>query len=79
MRGMETAAHRIIDRLGGINRVARLLGHRNSSTVQGWKMRGVIPTRRIPELIRVARSVGVEITAADCVDVPEPPSAAEAA
>ncbi len=50
---MET--HReIIDRLGGIREVARMLGHANHTTVQGWHERNSIPVNRWAEVIQAA-------------------------
>jgi hypothetical protein len=41
-----TQAERIIQKFGGISAMARVLGHRNSSTVQGWSERGTIPPKQ---------------------------------
>jgi len=38
----------ILKRLGGIRPVARKLGHRNHTTVQGWWDRNRIPDARRP-------------------------------
>lgn len=67
---METAAQRIIEQLGGISRLARALGHRNPTTVQGWKARGTIPVRRIPEVMEAARRLGMELSADAFLDIP---------
>jgi hypothetical protein len=64
-------AERIIDRFGGIAALARALGHRNSSTVQGWKERGVIPIRQIENVLAAARARGVLLSHADFFEQPE--------
>lgn len=48
---MQTQAEYLIGRFGGISALARALGHRNRSTVQGWKERGVIPSRQHAEVL----------------------------
>ena len=42
--------------------MAAALGHKNPSTVQGWKERGVIPVRQIPSVIEAAESDGVSVS-----------------
>ncbi|GLT03034.1 hypothetical protein GCM10007897_44730 [Sphingobium jiangsuense] len=39
---------------GGIRPLARALGHRNHTTVQGWWDRGHIPEARLAEVEQVA-------------------------
>jgi hypothetical protein len=55
----------IIERLGGVRPLARLLGHRNPTTVQGWADRGVIPSRQQQAVLIAARNSGVALTPAD--------------
>ena len=50
--------------------MARALGHRHASTVQGWKERGVIPARRANEVLDAARSLGIDLEPADFFDLP---------
>jgi len=52
----------VIDRFGGVRPMAAALGHKNPSTVQGWKERGVIPVRQIPSVIEAAESDGVSVS-----------------
>lgn len=52
----------VIDRFGGVRPMAAALGHKNPSTVQGWKERGVIPVRRLPSVIEAAESNGVSVS-----------------
>lgn len=52
---MRMTDHRqIISNLGGIRGLARKLGHRNHTTVQGWWERGAIPDARLNEVLSVA-------------------------
>ncbi|MBL8844763.1 MAG: hypothetical protein JNN24_03235 [Hyphomicrobium zavarzinii] len=60
-------AQHVIAKLGGVNAAARLLGHRNASTVQGWLERGTIPVRRHPEVLEKAQGAGVQLTKQDFV------------
>lgn len=55
----------IIDRLGGLTELAKALGHKNPTTVQGWKARGVIPIRHIPAVIEIGRAKGVDLELSD--------------
>jgi hypothetical protein len=48
----------IIVRLGGIREVARMLGHNNHTTVQGWHDRDKIPLEHWPALIERASEAG---------------------
>lgn len=48
----------IITRLGGIRKTARLLGHRNHTTVQGWWERDRIPDDHVPIIQQVDRAEG---------------------
>lgn len=57
-----TYADRIIEKFGGINPMARALGHKNPSTVQGWKERGVIPSKQHEAVWQAARSQGIELS-----------------
>jgi hypothetical protein len=78
---MSTAAHtqadHIIAKCGGINALARILGHANASTVQGWKERGFVPAHRQSEVLEKAVAAGVPMTRRDFVvhlpDVGESP------
>ncbi|WP_287959570.1 carph-isopro domain-containing protein [Filomicrobium sp.] len=57
----------MLSKLGGVNAAARLLGHRNASTVQGWKRRGYIPAPRQPEVYLKARAAGIGLSPLDFV------------
>ena len=57
-------AERIIERFGGITATAKRGGW-PVSTVQGWKERGLIPQRRWPELMELAASENIPLTASD--------------
>ena len=62
---MQNTALNIIQKFGGINACARALGHRNASTVQGWRERGVIPAARQAEILKAARREKIVLTPAD--------------
>jgi len=55
----------IINKFGGLTAMARALGHRNVSTVQGWRQRGVIPARQQPLVLEAARNLGIDVTPED--------------
>ena len=54
-------AERIIEKFGGINAMARILGHKNPSTVQGWKLRGTIPPKQHQAVWEAARANGIPL------------------
>lgn len=54
-------AERIINKFGGINPMARALGHQNASTVQGWNERGFIPAKQHQAIWDAARRMGIKI------------------
>lgn len=60
-------AQHIIHKLGGINAAARLLGHANPTTVQGWKERGFIPAHRQAEVLAAAHGAGLDLKAEDFI------------
>lgn len=64
-KASERRAGQIISRFGGLTRLAKALGHKNVTTVQGWKERGVIPARRQQELLCLAKQQGVSLSPAD--------------
>lgn len=54
-------AAEIIDRFGGIAPLARILGHKNASTVQGWKEKGFIPSRQHQAVWDAAQERGIKL------------------
>jgi hypothetical protein len=60
-----TQAKCIIAKFGGINRMARLLDHKNASTVQGWAERGVIPSRHQQAIWDAAQREGIPLEPSD--------------
>lgn len=51
----------VIIELGGISAVARALGHKHATTVQGWWDREIIPAQRQRAVLDLARSLGKSI------------------
>jgi hypothetical protein len=66
MNAIET----IIERFGGLTDMARALGHKNPTTVQGWRDRGNIPSRQIPVVIEAGknRNPQIDLVASDFFD-----------
>jgi hypothetical protein len=64
-------AERIIARFGGITALAKALGHRNPTTVQGWKERGFVPVRQIGAVVRAGQSLDPPLSHAEFFDVPQ--------
>jgi hypothetical protein len=62
---MDTQAKRIIEKFGGVYPLARALGHRNPTTVQGWLSRGFIPPRQHEPIWEAAKRDGVAVSLAD--------------
>ena len=58
--GREFPADPVIEAFGGIRPLATRLGL-TASTVQGWKIRGVIPPTRLYDVVRAANEDGVDI------------------
>jgi len=71
---MENTIDRVIDAYGGLAGLARALGHRNSSTVQGWRNRGRVPITKIRDVIALAKAKGLEFTPGDFVPESSPPA-----
>lgn len=44
----------VLKRFGGLTALARALGHRNPTTVQGWKETGAIPPKHWPMIEKAA-------------------------
>jgi len=66
----------VIGLLGGVNAAARLLGHKNASTVQGWKQRGFVPGNRQLEVLEAAKAAGIALTTDDFIVHLKPETAA---
>ena len=58
--------HTLFDRLGGIRKMAELIGE-PPSTVQSWKNVGRIPSQKQPLVLHKAKDAGIPITAEDVV------------
>ena len=65
-----TQTERIISRFGGMTALARALGHRHPTTVQGWKVRGYVPAHRQQEVLDAAHRVGIPLGPSDFFEPP---------
>lgn len=63
-----TQAEQIIAKCGGVNALARALGHKHPTTVSSWHRRGWIPARQQPVVLEAAKALGVLLTPADFFD-----------
>lgn len=61
------SARTVIATFGGITSLSRDLGHRFPSTVQGWWERDIIPARRQPEVLALARARNLPLTERDLI------------
>ena len=61
---MDTQAKRIIDKFGGVYPLARALGHKNPTTVQGWLSRGFVPPRQHDPVWEAAKREGIDLSLA---------------
>ncbi len=57
----QTSSRTIIDRFGGVAKMAKALQHPNMTTVQYWLSRGYIPGHRHQEIWDAAQRLGIEI------------------
>lgn len=62
---MTTQAELIIGKFGGLTALAKALGHRHPTTVQGWKKRGFIPSSQMRAVLDAAQATGVELCPED--------------
>ncbi len=62
---MATPAERIIERFGGLTKLADALGHKHPTTVQGWKVRGRIPAKQQEVVLKLAKDRGLDLEPAD--------------
>lgn len=51
----------LIAEFGGLTKMARALGHKHVTTVQGWRKSGRIPHWRYHEILSAAEREGVSI------------------
>jgi len=64
------AIRSVIDRLGGISKVARELRHKNVTTVQGWCDRDTLPPRRQREVLDLATRLGKDVDPLELIPAP---------
>jgi hypothetical protein len=72
----KSQADRIIEKFGGITALARALGHKHPTTVQGWKDRKFIPAKHQADVLNKARDLGLDLTTDDFFDVRSAPTEA---
>jgi hypothetical protein len=60
-----TQAETIAQKFGGVAALARALGHRHPTTVQGWVTRGFIPARQQQAVLTAAQKNAVDVSPAD--------------
>lgn len=63
---MNTAAI-VIEKFGGVRALAKTLGHKHPTTVQGWRESGFIPAQRQREVLDAAERLGIALTAEDLI------------
>lgn len=66
---MENIAALVIEKFGGAGPLAKLLGHRHPTTVQGWLSRGHIPARQQAAVFRAASEAGIALTAEELIGI----------
>lgn len=66
---MQTVAELVVHRFGGIRPAARLL-KTHPSTLQTWLEGGLIPTKRLWEVLQCARDNGIDLTPSDLIAPP---------
>lgn len=54
----------LIENFGGMSAMARMLGHKNPTTIQGWKQKKRIPDWRIKDVLDVAKKNNIIIPSA---------------
>lgn len=59
------SARDVIGKFGGIRPMADKLGHTFHTTVQGWHDRNLIPVRRWPEVLDLAKAERIRVTRDD--------------
>lgn len=64
-------SHKVIEKFGGVDRLAELLDHKHRTTVQGWRDRGHIHPRNHKRLFALAEQEGVDLLPEDFIDYGE--------
>lgn len=59
---MTTDVDKIIAQFGGLSAMARALGHKHPTTIQGWRDSGRIPEWRMNEVIELAKKENIDMT-----------------
>lgn len=61
----QTQAEYIIEKFGSVSALAKKLGHKHPTTVDGWKRRGWIPADQQPNVLRVGQELSPPLTTSD--------------
>lgn len=56
-----TQADRIISKFGGLSKLAKALGHKHPTTVQGWRVRGFVPAPQMEAVLKAARKSSIKL------------------
>lgn len=67
---------RIIEKFGTQQKLADALSV-NQSVIAGWKLRGVVPARQQPEVLKAAQKLGVDLSPADFFDMEDEPDGSQ--
>lgn len=69
---MRSIADAIIEKFGGLTGLAKALGHKHPTTVQGWRRRGLIPAQQQAKVLEAARKKGIALGPSDFFDDASP-------
>jgi hypothetical protein len=65
---MLNPAQLVIEKFGGLSATARAVGNGTTrQIVKGWEKRGVIPTKRQPQVLEAAQRESIELSPADLI------------
>lgn len=62
---MASAAEDVIQRFGGISKMADAMGHKYVTTVAAWKKRRLIPAHQHAAVMAAALKAGINLTLGD--------------
>lgn len=62
---VDTPAKKIINKFGGLSKMTKAMRYKYVSRVQGWRNRGIIPSKVQKDVLKVARKLGLDIKPED--------------